>query len=60
MRHFRVAIVDMEKQYVLYTVYVCVALVTQHAMRLRHIVCHLWSAQLYDIILHYLIQGMFF
>ena len=50
----------MEKQYVLYTVYVCVALVTQHAMRLRHIVCHLWSAQLYDIILHYLIQGMFF
>jgi len=32
---------------------VCVALGMQHAMCMRHIVCHLWFARLYDIFPHY-------
>jgi len=38
-----------------------VALVIQHAMRLRHIViCDLRSAPLYNIFPHYLINGAIF
>jgi len=33
---------------------VSVALVIQHAMRMRHIICHLWTARLYYIFPHYL------
>ena len=38
---------------------VFVALGIQHAMRMRHIV-FLWPAPLYNIFLHYLIQGTIF
>ena len=36
---------------------VSAALVTQQAMHMPHIVCHLWPAQLYNIFPHYLING---
>ena len=47
----------MEKQYVLFILSVFVVFVIQHAMRMRHIVCHLWCAPLYEVFRHYLING---
>jgi len=37
-------------------VFLFVALVIQHAMRIRYI-CHLWPVRLYSIFPHYLING---
>jgi hypothetical protein len=34
--------------------------VIQHTMRMHHIVCHLWPAQLYNIFPHYLLKGTIF
>jgi len=36
------------------------ALVIQHAMRMRHVVCHLWPAPLYKVFVRYLINGTTF
>ena len=53
LRCVRATIVVVEKQGVLHNLCVSVALGTQHAMRMRHIVM-LWPASLYNILPHFL------
>jgi hypothetical protein len=43
-----------------YSKCVSVALVIQHALRMRRIYCHLWPVWLYHIFPHYLINGTIF
>jgi hypothetical protein len=53
LRRVSATIVAVEKQWVLHNLCVLVALVIQHAMRMRHVV----PAPLYNIFPHYLING---
>ena len=58
--HIRLAIIAVEKQYVLHILSVYLALVTQNAMRMRALFyCHLWPVHLYHIFPH-LINGRIF
>ena len=57
MRRVRVTIVAVEKQEILHSLSVCVALVIQNAKRMRHIILS-FVACLDRILLRYLIEGM--
>jgi len=64
MRHVRATVIAMEKQRVLYNLSVFVALVSQHAMRMRHIaICGLPRSTMFFFLfffLHFLITGTIF
>jgi hypothetical protein len=55
-----VCVCEGERVRVCVCVCVCVALVIKSAMRMRHIVWHLWLVRLYDILPRYLINDMTF
>ena len=60
LRRFRASIVAVEKQWVLYTAWVCVCSLRYPACNAHAPYCHLWPAPLYNIFPHYLINGTIF